>query len=88
MVAEVGELAECFQWKADAGAGPGLPGWSEAERTHLGEEVSDVLMYLLQLADKCGVDLVQAVPRKIAMNGRKYPPGKPAPEADDACANK
>lgn len=87
MVAEVGELAECFQWKPDAASAPGLPGWSDDERTHLGEEVSDVLLYLLQLADKCGVDLVNAVPRKIEMNGRKYPPGKPAPEeAQDACS--
>lgn len=71
---EVGELAELFQWRPDADAAPGLPGWSDAERARLGEEVSDVLLYLLQLADACGVDLVAAVPRKIAMNARKYPP--------------
>lgn len=70
----MGELAELFQWRPDAEAAPGLPGWSDAERTHLGEEVSDVLLYLLQLAEVCELDLVSAVPRKIGINARKYPP--------------
>lgn len=74
LVGEVGELAELFQWRPDAEAAPGLPGWSDAERTHLGEEVSDVLLYLVQLADVCQLDLVSAVPRKIGINARKYPP--------------
>jgi dCTP diphosphatase len=73
LVGEVGELAELFQWRPDAECAPGLSGWTDAQRTHLGEEVSDVLLYLVQLADVCEVDLVEAVPRKMAMNGRKYP---------------
>jgi dCTP diphosphatase len=43
LVGEVGEVAELFQWRGDDGAGVGLPGWSEADRVHLGEELSDVL---------------------------------------------
>jgi dCTP diphosphatase len=74
LVGEVGELSELFQWRTDDGAAPGLPDWTEADRVRLGEEVSDVLLYLVQLADVCGVDLATAVPRKIEMNGRKYPP--------------
>jgi len=42
LVGEAGELAECFQWKKDAQCENGLQGWSEEERTHLGEELSDV----------------------------------------------
>ncbi|GAB4858423.1 hypothetical protein Ancab_009896 [Ancistrocladus abbreviatus] len=35
----------------------GLPNWDESEKEHLGEELSNVLLYLLQLADICGIDL-------------------------------
>ena len=59
----MGELCECFQWKGEVE--PGLPGWSEAKRQHLGEEMADVLMYLIRLADKCGIDLPAAAERKI-----------------------
>lgn len=75
MVGEVGELSELFQWRKDEGAAPGLPGWTAAEREHLGEELSDVLMYLVQLADVCDVDLAEVVPKKIAKNAVRYPAG-------------
>eukprot|EP00966_Prymnesium_polylepis_P192366 4458673-Prymnesium_polylepis.1 len=42
LVGEVGELCEIFQWKGEVA--PGLPGWSEKDRVHLGEEMSDVFM--------------------------------------------
>jgi dCTP diphosphatase len=41
LTGEVGELAECFQWRADGDCAPGLPSWSEADKHHLGEELSD-----------------------------------------------
>jgi NTP pyrophosphatase (non-canonical NTP hydrolase) len=50
LVGEAGELCECFQWKKDAQCENGLQGWSEEERTHLGEELSDVLLYLIRCA--------------------------------------
>ena len=71
MVGEVGELCEIFQWKGEVKAG--LPGWTEEERTHLGEECADVLLYLVRLADKCGVDLPAAAQRKLMKNAGKYP---------------
>jgi len=71
MVGEVGELAEIFQWKSECK--DGLPDWTPAERMHLGEELSDVLIYLIRLADKCQVNLPEEVLRKIKMNGVKYP---------------
>ncbi len=76
LVGEVGELAECFQWKSEAAAAPGLPGWSEADKEHLGEELADVLMYLIRLSDKCGIDLVDSAERKMARNAQKYPADK------------
>ncbi|XP_043831665.1 dCTP pyrophosphatase 1 [Dromiciops gliroides] len=71
LVGEVGELAELFQWKPDGGPGP--LSWSEAERGALGEELSDVLIYLVALASRCHIDLPQAVLAKIETNRRHYP---------------
>jgi dCTP diphosphatase len=73
LVGEVGELAELFQWRGDEGAQPGLPGWSARDAEHLGEEMSDVFIYLLRLADRCGVDLAAAASRKMELNRKKYP---------------
>ena len=71
LVGEVGELCELFQWKGDGGCGEGLPGWEDKKREHLGEECADVLLYLIRLADKCGIDLPAAASRKIARNAAK-----------------
>ncbi|KAF8031853.1 hypothetical protein BT93_D0926 [Corymbia citriodora subsp. variegata] len=71
LVGEVGELSEIFQWRGEVARG--LPGWKEEERQHLGEELSDVLLYLVRLSDVCGVDLGEAVLRKLQLNALKYP---------------
>ncbi|KAL9232722.1 hypothetical protein vseg_007797 [Gypsophila vaccaria] len=71
LVGEVGELSEIFQWKGEVPRG--LPGWSEDEKQHLGEELSDVLLYLVRLSDICGVDLGKAALRKLELNALKYP---------------
>ncbi|XP_028904366.1 dCTP pyrophosphatase 1 [Ornithorhynchus anatinus] len=73
MVGEVGEVAELFQWKSDCGSGP--LAWSAAERKALGEELSDVLIYLVALAARCQVDLPQAVLAKMEINRQRYPVG-------------
>eukprot|EP00755_Sulcionema_specki_P013364 Sspe_Gene.53810::Locus_29711_Transcript_1_2_Confidence_0.750_Length_633::g.53810::m.53810/K16904/DCTPP1; dCTP diphosphatase len=71
---EVSELAEIFQWKGDvAGAPVGLSGWSEAEKKHVAQELSDVLLYTVRMADRCGIDLAAAVTQKLEKNARKYP---------------
>ena len=48
LVGEVGELAECFQWKHDSGCETGLDGWEEKKKVHLGEELADVTCYLIR----------------------------------------
>jgi len=67
----VGELSEIFQWKGEVGRG--LPNWSDGDKEHLEEELSDVLLYLIQLAHVCGLDLGKAALSKIIKNGIKYP---------------
>ncbi|TKS68390.1 dCTP pyrophosphatase 1 [Collichthys lucidus] len=74
MVGEVGEVAELFQWRGEVAEG--LPDWTESEREHLAHELSDVMIYLVELAEKCHVDLPQAVLRKMALNRQKYPASK------------
>ncbi|XP_010557754.1 PREDICTED: dCTP pyrophosphatase 1-like [Tarenaya hassleriana] len=76
MVGEVGELSEIFQWKGEVPRG--LPGWKEEEKVHLGEELSDVLLYLLRLSDVCGIDLGKAALRKLQRNAIKHPSEPPA----------
>ncbi|XP_071850220.1 dCTP pyrophosphatase 1-like [Apostichopus japonicus] len=74
MVGEVGEVAELFQWKGEVKEG--LPDWSEKDKKHLEQELSDVLIYLVRLSEKCHIDLPKAAIEKIALNGKKYPAEK------------
>ncbi|KAK3084849.1 hypothetical protein FSP39_020134 [Pinctada imbricata] len=74
MMGEVGELAEIFQWRGEVPVG--VPDFSEAEKKHLGQEMGDVLLYLIRMAEQCGVDLPQVTMDKIGLNKQKYPVDK------------
>ncbi|MGF1728073.1 nucleotide pyrophosphohydrolase [Photobacterium kasasachensis] len=69
---EVGELTEIFQWLSPEQS-EHLP---DAKKAHLEEEMADVLMYLLRLADKCDIDLMAACQNKLIKNEQKYPVDK------------
>ena len=43
------------------------------KKRQLEEEIADVMMYLVRLADKCDVDILEACQRKIIKNADKYP---------------
>lgn len=73
MTVEAAELLEIFQWLTPEQS----LALDERQREHLGEELSDVLLYLLQIADHSGVDLEAAVERKLVLNAQKYPPLRP-----------
>jgi len=66
---EVAELAEHFQWLPTGRAGELAQGQHEAIR----HELADVLLYLVQIADKLDVDLHAAALEKIQLNAIKYP---------------
>jgi NTP pyrophosphatase (non-canonical NTP hydrolase) len=74
LVGEVGELAELFQWvPADAA----LQEFSKPERKQrAGEEISDVLIYLLRLADVLGVELQTAAQAKLNDSAVRFPAGQ------------
>lgn len=50
--------------------------FTEREKDQVGQEMSDVLLYLVDLANKCHIDLPLAVKAKMEQNGRKYPVDK------------
>jgi NTP pyrophosphatase (non-canonical NTP hydrolase) len=72
MTVEAAELLEIFQWLTPEQS----LNLDEDQRRHLGEELSDVLLYLVQIADHGGVDLEAAIERKLTMNAVKHPPKK------------
>jgi dCTP diphosphatase len=81
LVGEVGELAELFQWLPAADV-RGLAA-SEPLRTRAGEEMADVLLYLVLLADVLGIDLGAAAHSKMSDSERRFPVSQvagPAPE--------
>lgn len=66
---EVAEVVEHFQWLTDEQS-QNLPPEKLAE---VRDEIGDVMIYLIELADKLGIDLVEAAKAKVAINGQKYP---------------
>jgi dCTP diphosphatase len=61
---EVGEIAECFQWKGNIESDISSM-FTNEEVIHIGEEISDVLIYLIRLADIMRIDLGVSVLNKI-----------------------
>lgn len=58
---EASELLECFQWN------------SEYELENVTDEMADVFVYLLDLANKLDIDLLDVTDKKIEKNIEKYP---------------
>ncbi len=70
--AEAGELLEVFQWRTEEES-CSLPPETLAAAS---DEVADVLLYLVRLSDKLGIDPLAAARRKMAANATKYPAEK------------
>jgi len=71
LVGEVGELCEIFQWREKVTLG--VPELNDEEKIHLGEELADVLLFLIRLSDQCNIDLPAATLDKMQKNAKKYP---------------
>ena len=72
LIAEAAELVEHFQWLTEAQSTQ-LPAEKLRE---VEQELADVFLYLLRLADKLNVDLLAAAAHKIDLNAKKYPADK------------
>ena len=72
LTGEVGELVELFQWCSEEASRhvARAPETAEAVR----DELADVFIYLVRLADVLGVDLDAAVRNKLVRNAVRYPP--------------
>ena len=66
---EAAELLEHFQWLTNEQSAELPP----EQRTEVGHEIADVLIYLLQLSDSLGIDPIDAAWRKLEINAEKYP---------------
>jgi len=71
LMGEVGELAAELQWLTDEQVTEALA--ADHSRDRIGAEMADVLIYLLMLADRSDIDLVDAAVRKIEKNEIRYP---------------
>ena len=69
LAVEAAELLEIFQWLTEAQSRQ-LPADTLAS---VKEEVADVLLYLIRISDKLGIDLVAAAQDKLILNAKKYP---------------
>ena len=69
---EAAELVEHFQWLTEAESQRLAP----EKLAEVRDEIADVLVYLVRLADKLEVDLLAAAAAKIEKNALKYPADK------------
>lgn len=71
---EAAELLELAQWRTDSEVEDRLADPAFTER--LGEECADVLLYLLLVCERAGIDLATAAHAKIDGNAVRYPVDK------------
>ena len=66
---EAAELLELFQWLAPDEARRQVV----EKKERVAEEIADVAIYLIELADVAGIDLAAAIAAKLEKNAAKYP---------------
>jgi dCTP diphosphatase len=72
MIVEAGEVVEHFQWMTERES----KNLDAEAREKVGHELSDTFVYLLRIAEVCGIDLIEATNQKIDLNAKKYPVDK------------
>lgn len=66
---EAAELLEHFQWKTK----DEVQVYINENKEEISNEIADIAMYLFELADNMGLDLIQAMEKKLKKNELKYP---------------
>ena len=69
LIVEAAELVEHFQWLSETESG----NLSLQRRQEVAHELADILVYLVRLADRLDIDLLQSVDEKLKLNAEKYP---------------
>jgi len=76
LIKEAAEIVEHFQWATAEESHEIDP----EKKSAVADEIADVLMYLVQLADVLDIDPLAAAQEKIAKNAKKYPALRPSPD--------
>lgn len=66
---EVAEITEHFQWLTEEES----QNLAQDKIQEIGHEMADTLLYLVRLADKLGIDLLESALNKMEINKQKYP---------------
>lgn len=69
---EASELVEKFQWLTEQQSYE----LSDKRKKEVEEEIGDILIYLIRIADQLDVDLIKAATEKLKQNAEKYPSEK------------
>lgn len=66
---EAAELLEHFQWRSKEE----VEEYVKTNKDEIAEEIADVAIYLFEMADELGLDLIEIMEKKIEKNTKKYP---------------
>lgn len=69
MVLEAGEVMEHFQWKSKEE----VEEYVKTHKDEIGEEIADVLYWVLLMSHDLDIDVMEALEKKIKKNEEKYP---------------
>lgn len=69
VIIEASELLEHFQWKTKKE----VERYVEENKENVQDEIADIALYLFELADNLGIDLLDAMEKKLGKNKKKYP---------------
>lgn len=75
---EAGELVEKFQWLTEQQSFE----LSDKKKKEVEEEIGDILIYLVRIADQLDVELIKVADEKLKQNAEKYPIEKAKGKAD------
>lgn len=78
LIVEAAELVEHFQWLTEAQSARLSP----EKHAEVEQELADIFIYLVRLADRLDIDLIAAADKKIELNARKYPADRVRGRAD------
>ncbi len=72
IILEASELLEHFQWKTK----DEVEKYARENQDEIKDEIADIALYLFELADNLGIDLIPAMEQKLKKNETKYPVDK------------
>lgn len=71
MASEVGELADIFRWQT--GEQSQRTATSPETSQAVAGELADILMFALEFASVCKIDVASAIAAKMEVNAKRYP---------------